>query len=297
MSDNISLDGYNTRILTFPDGTVRYHHSTKIYHRKTVEQREEDKKLREELEAYKQRLEKFNWVKFAELYGKPYDWQGRPLFDGMPIYYEDPVEAPNSNRKKVDNMKRARQKVYDIARSNPFTHFITLTFDPEKVDSFDYSIAVDKLESFTKLLRRNNCTYILVPELHDSGRYHFHGLITLGDLRLEQAVNPYTGALMYDKQGRPVYNLPQYDLGFSTATEITDPARTASYIAKYLTKEMQVPKGKKCYWASRSCARPTESLAMFDSVELTEHISDSRYVKVTNNEWGDFLIAETERGF
>lgn len=35
---------------------------------------------------------------------------------------------------------------------------------------------------------------------------------------------------------------------------------------------------------------------MFDSEELTERISDSRFVKVTNNEWGDFLIAETENG-
>lgn len=293
MSDNISPNVYNTRILTFPDGTIRYHHSSKTYSRKSDQEREEERKFREAENARKKMLEAADWVTYAEFYGIPVDKELRPIFQGQVIDWNE-NEAPNSERKKEDNMKRARQKVYDIARSNPFTHFITLTFDPDKVDSFDYSVAVDKLESFTKLLRRHDCTYVLVPELHKSGRYHFHGLIILGNLRLEQAVSPYTGALMYDEQGRPVYNLPQYDLGFSTATEITDPARTASYIAKYLTKEMQVPKGKKCYWASRSCARPTESLAMMDSEELTEHICDSRFIKVTNNVWGDFLIAETE---
>lgn len=293
MSDYTSHDSYNTRILTFPDGTVRYHHSSKIYHRKSDQEREEDKKLREADELRKQMLESADWVTYAELYGIPVDKKLRPIFQGQVIDWKE-NQSPNSERKKVDNMKRAYQKVYDIARSNPFTHFITLTFDPDKVDSFDYSVAVDKLESFTKLLRRHGCTYVLVPELHKSGRYHFHGLITLGEIRLQQAVNPYTDALMYDGEGRPIYNLPQYDLGFSTATEITDSARTASYIAKYLTKEIQVPKGKKCYWASRSCARPTESFAMMDSEELTEHICDSRFIKVINNEWGDFLIAECE---
>lgn len=293
MSDYTSHDSYNTRILTFPDGTVRYHHSSKIYHRKSDEEREAERLFKEFADKQRSDLRSSDYLAYLELYSCPVDSKFRRVFQGQVIDWNED-QSPNSERKKVDNMKRARQKVYDIARSNPFTHFITLTFDPDKVDSFDYSVAVDKLESFTKLLRRHGCTYVLVPELHKSGRYHFHGLITLGELRLQQAVNPYTGAPMYDEQARSVYNLPQYDLGFSTATEITDSARTASYIAKYLTKEIQVPKGKKCYWASRSCARPVESLALMDSEELTEHICDSRFIKVTNNEWGDFLIAECE---
>lgn len=244
-------------------------------------------------------FEAADWVSFAEQYAPLHDFKGRPIFlneKGYPQLIDDksifdPKEI--NLRKKVDNMKRAKQKVYDIARSNLFTHFITLTFNPEKVDSFDYIACCDHLLSFTKLLNRHGCSYILVPELHESGRYHFHGLITIGSLNLSRAVSPHDGSYLTDQQG-DLFNLPQYRLGFSTATEISDPSKTASYLSKYLTKELSVPKGKKCYWASRSCDRPSVERCNISESDLPLYVDGARFVKVINNEFGDFLIAEVE---
>lgn len=292
------MDSFNGRIVSFPDGTERLHYSTHAYKVKTDEEREFDKKAREWEERQKAMLEQADWVSFAEQYAPLHDFKGRPVFINEKGYAQliddksifEPKEM--NLRKKVDNMKRAQQKVYDIARSNSFTHFITLTFDPEKVDSYDYSACCSSLLSFTKLLNRHACTYVLVSEKHESGRYHFHGLITLGSLSLSRAASPYDGSFLSDEQGRVIYNLPQYNLGFSTATEISDSARTASYLSKYLTKELSVPKGKKCYWASRSCERPLVTRVNLSEDELPSYVEGSRFVKVINNDYGDFLIAE-----
>lgn len=296
------MESFNGRIVSFPDGIVRLHFSTHAYKVKSDKERELDKKAREWEQQQKAMLEQADWVSFAEQYAPLHDFKGRPVFINEKGYAQliddksifEPKEI--NLRKKADNMKRAVQKVYDIARSNLFTHFITLTFDPEKVDSYDYSACCFSLLSFTKLLNRHGCTYILVPERHESGRYHFHGLITLGSLSLSRATSPYDGSMLSDEQGRPIFNLSQYSLGFSTATEISDPAKTASYLSKYLTKELSVPKGKKCYWASRSCFRPTVERVNLLVDDLAPYVENARYIKVINNDYGDFLIAEKEKG-
>lgn len=296
------MDGFNARIVSFPDGTERLHYSTRCFDVKTDEEKAFDKKARDWDKQQKEMLEQADWVSFAEQYAPLHDFKGRPILldeKGRPevIDYKSIFDSKEINlRKKVDNMKRAKQKVYDIARSNLFTHFITLTFNPEKVDSYDYSECVKSLTSFTKLLNRHGCDYLLVPELHESKRYHFHGLITIGSLSLSRAVSPHDQSPLTDKQGRPIYNLPQYHLGFSTATEISDPAKTASYLSKYLTKELSVPKGKKCYWASRSCERPSIVRCNISESDLPSIVEGSRFVKVINNDYGDFLIAEKEKG-
>lgn len=274
------MEEYNTRVLTFPDGTQRIHHSSKSYPLRSEEEKRLLAENRKEWIAFKRELFNTDFAMFVELFGKK-------VTDVSELIY-DPV------KERLAYMKRAKQRVYDIARSNRFDLFLTLTFNPNTVDSFDYSAVVDKLESFTKFLRRHGCQYVLVPEKHDSGRYHFHGLCTKSDLQLVQAVSPYNGELLYDKQGRPIYNLPQYSLGYSTVTFVSDPAKTASYICKYLTKEIEVPKGKKCYWASRSCARPEIERCNLESSALGDFVEGSRFVKLTANEYGEFLIAEKE---
>lgn len=273
------METINARVLQFPDGTQRLHYATRPRKMKTDDEREFDKRNREQWKAFQDELFDTDFHMWVELFGR----------------VDDEKSEDYLNKMRADNLKRAKQAVYNIARSNSFDLFLTLTFDPAKVDSFDYSAVTDKLQSFTKFLRRHDSDYVLVPEKHPtSGRYHFHGLCTKSDIELVQAVSPYTGELLFDKQGRPIYNLPQYSLGFSTATFVSDPAKTASYLIKYLTKEIEVPKGKKCYWASRSCARPAVSYTYIEDDQLAKFVEDSRFVKVTANQYGEFLIAENE---
>ena len=46
-------------------------------------------------------------------------------------------------------------------------------------------------------------------------------------------------------------------MGFTTATKVSDSGRVASYMTKYITKDLiSYSKGKKKYWASKNLTKP-----------------------------------------
>lgn len=267
---------YNTRVRSFPDGTKQFYHSSRNYHRAG----DEEKAV---MEAWNQA----NFDYFRSMYPDLPDWCisamcSRFVHDGSSV-----------ERKKVDNMKRAVQVVYNIAKSNEFDYFVTFTFNPQVVDSFDYDSCVFAVRQWMDCNRKRGIKWLIVPEQHDSGRYHFHALVQ-GQLRLQNAVNSKTGMPMMDKAGRPIYNVGDYKWGFTTATVIGDRKRTASYIAKYLSKDITVPKGRKRYWASYGLDRPEEELQMMNDWSFAELVAQSRFFKDTTNDWGNFWLAEVD---
>lgn len=151
---------------------------------------------------------------------------------------------------------RSVNKIYDIARCNDWNYFFTLTFNPEKVDSFDYDLCTKKLSQWLKNMKKKSpdMKYIVVPEKHKSGRYHFHGLFA----NCEEL--GFVDSGKRDKKNRVIYNVGSYRLGFSTATCITDCDKASAYMCKYITKDLvDCTKGKKRYWASRNVELPEVS--------------------------------------
>ena len=144
-------------------------------------------------------------------------------------------------------------KIYDISRCNEWELFVTLTFNPSVVDSFNYDEVSRKLQNWLIVLRRKckNLKYIVVPELHKSGRFHFHGLFAnCNGLKLVDSGKR-------DKKGRTIYNIDNYNLGWTTATKITNTDAASKYIAKYVTKVLfKNTMHKRRYWASRNCNLP-----------------------------------------
>ena len=162
---------------------------------------------------------------------------------------------------------RAIQKIYEITRSNEWEYFITLTFNPEKVDSLNYDEVVKKLSIWLNNIKKRyapDLRYIIVPELHKSGRYHFHGLFA--DIGIMQLVD--SGKRLPDEE--IIYNIGNYDLGFTTATKIKDKSRVCSYITKYISKDLcAVTNGKKRYWHSRN----------LNKVQILEYIMTPEEIK------------------
>lgn len=203
-------------------------------------------------------------------------------------------DGSSVERKKLENQSRRKQKIYDLARSNSFDWFVTLTFDPDRVDRFDYDSCSSALYSFTHLLaKKGGFRWIIVPEQHKNGAYHFHGLIG-GDLSLSRALHPDSGLPLSDRSGRAIYNVTDYQAGFTTATAITDQARAASYLTKYLTKSIQVPRGKKGYWASRNLLKPSEEFVVMSSMEYGEIYNSARFQKTIDSPYGEYVLCETE---
>jgi hypothetical protein len=118
----------------------------------------------------------------------------------------------------------------------------------------NYDVCVKKFSQWIKDVRKRYCKnmiYVFVPELHKSGRFHFHGIMSACD-GLE-----FIDSGHVDDKGRVIYNIGRYKLGFTTATKVTDSRKVNKYISKYVTKELSaVTKGKRRYWHSKNCRVP-----------------------------------------
>ena len=185
-----------------------------------------------------------------------------------------------TKKNEIDHQKRARSEVFDLCRSNKFDFFITLTFDPRLVNSFDYKICTDHIKKFCRRLRDLDCKYIIVPERHQSGRWHFHGLVK-GVFPLSQAVNPHTNKIIPD-----VFNTPLYDYGYTTVSRIKDYQKVSTYVCKYLTKSMDLPRFSKRYWCSQGLLRPKVVTEEVDIKTLSYLALDASYSKSIDSDFG-----------
>ncbi|MCP1640398.1 hypothetical protein J2T50_002137 [Streptococcus gallinaceus] len=170
------------------------------------------------------------------------------------------LTAEEKERQKVQQAFRIKRKIKHYCLSNKFDLFWTLTFNDEEVNALDYVEARKVLQAWLKYQREKygKFDYIFVPELHKSGRIHFHGLTKNLTPPLFEAINPKTKRKIR-KNGKQIYNAENWKKGFSTVSKIHDNAKTSSYITKYITKELlEVPTGyhQPHYFVSRGLQLP-----------------------------------------
>ncbi len=184
---------------------------------------------------------------------------------------------------KETSLSAAKNRIYNIARSNRWEWFITLTFDQKRTDSSDYDIVMRKLHNFLNNLQQRKCPdlkYLIVPEFHADGiHYHFHGLLS----DCEGLVFADSGKK--DKRNRQIYNIRNWTYGFTTATRIDDTRCASGYLTKYITKESDSHlKNKKHYLCSRNISRTKAAYYIVEEEELLkeygEHIVYSKNIKV-----------------
>ncbi|HGI4039696.1 TPA: hypothetical protein ACJSOQ_001993 [Streptococcus agalactiae] len=158
---------------------------------------------------------------------------------------------------------RIKRRIRHYLLCNDFDLFWTLTFDDAKINSHDYLIVKKKIRTWLKAQREKygKFRYIFIPELHKNGRLHFHGVTGGFSPKLTKARNTKTGRLI-KKNGKQVYNVDSYQLGFSTVTKIDSSKKVANYITKYITKDLlAIPSGYKQpkYFSSRGLIKPIVS--------------------------------------
>lgn len=178
---------------------------------------------------------------------------------------------------RYKNLYKSKQNIIDLAYENsldsPWEYFVTLTFDDKKVDAKNYDYVVEKLTSWLDVIRRRNTSmrYILVPELHKSGRVHFHGIFkNVPNWVLKEA--KYKNGALIKKNGIQIYNLLNYKLGFTTISKVQNMEAVSVYISKYMTKELIDQDFKKRYWCSQGLKRPRVQYAYFDKFTLDFYI-------------------------
>lgn len=181
-------------------------------------------------------------------------------------------------RVSYKNLYNSKCKLIDLVYHNsmiqPWEYFVTLTFDPKEVDSLDYHEVSEALAKWTDNMKHQNpsMAYILVPELHKSGRIHWHGVFrNVPNWKLEAARSANTNRLIY-KNGAQIFNLTNYKYGHTTVSKIKNQEAVSVYCSKYMTKDMIDLAYKKRYWSSRNLERPTKEYALFDEETLQFYI-------------------------
>lgn len=266
---------YNTLVKTFPDGHKQLH----VFSKKKET-------------GYK--LQSWDIVSdgsISEVFKYYVDDTGEVLCFEKYLVYHD---GSSVERKENENMSRAVEKIYDLARSNTWDWFLTVTF-PGVVNT-DYDACIAVMRKLCRRLTDRGCQYLAVPERFktESAGYHWHCLVKgpIGSMSL--AHNAKTGGLYTTKSGAPVYNLDDSNnlpgLGWTTVSAIQDQARVASYLCKYVTKEIAAPKGRQRYLHSRGLAVPVVTRC---NMTLTSERMDAyRYRKDCRSVYGNVTILE-----
>ena len=190
------------------------------------------------------------------------------------------------------SMKRARAKVRRLALANEFKYFVTLTLDPQKVDSRDGAAVVRKLNAWaSNAVQRNGLRYILVPEYHKKGGIHFHGFfndalqpIDSGTIRVPWAKKPRKPRSKAQRDewlsagGKIVYNLPGWSLGFTTALELYgDYPAAVAYVCKYIGKDGTKPAGR-WYYSGGDLKEPSAEYFEMSPAELVAEYGEKALV-------------------
>lgn len=141
------------------------------------------------------------------------------------------------------SVSRTRTKIQQLARSGEFTHFMTLTYSPTKVDRYNYDECIKKFTNWVQNIKKVSpkIQILAVPEYHlkttkiDSDgneilAVHFHGLIGhIEGLQLE---------FYRMRHGCRVYKLIDWRFGISDVTEIENRDAICKYMTKYINKQL-----------------------------------------------------------
>lgn len=198
-----------------------------------------------------------------------------PFTEKIQRVYTDIDEKAIERKKEhslYSSLNRTRSALYMYARQCKWEYFITLTYSPDMIENrYDFSLCMKKCSRWIRNCQNrkaNDLLYLLVPEQHKDGAWHIHGLLC-----------NTTGLTFTDSgkrfDGKIVYNLDDWKLGFSTATKVTDTYKVSSYITKYITKDLcVVTTGKQRYFVSKTIPKPKTFTALIDPDEVDSFIQE-----------------------
>lgn len=179
------------------------------------------------------------------------------------VYYDSYVESKSESDsadsgKSDQSLSRTRRLILEKALCNNWDWFCTFTLDKKKYDRKDL---LKFKTSFTQFIRDErkrdqNIKYLLIPEKHEDGAWHIHGLLA----GLDEVVSFKD----WSKQGHYVprkliandyYNWPRYQrkFGFCSLGRLKCPVRSAFYVSKYVNKNpdrMVTESGSNIYLSS-----------------------------------------------
>lgn len=237
------------------------------------------------------RFENDDWCPFIDGFAE------EEIREGMVLVHDlDEINA-RKERSLSSSFSRTRSKVYELARGQHWDWFITFTFSPDHVDRYDFSVVSSVMSRWLSNIRKRcpDMRYIVVPEQHKDGAWHFHGIF---------ADITELGFAIFPSVVDGVYNVHMFRYGYTTATRVEDEFAVSNYICKYITKDLcKSTFNRKRYWASRnlSGAEKTDLAVRFRGREsdLLDRLvvalgDDLKYINITESPMGDCVYLQVK---
>lgn len=192
-----------------------------------------------------------------------------------------------NSEKLENNIRRAKNKIFEYAMCNDWDFFCTFTIDGKKYSRNDLNAFYKKFGQWLRNFQKKNgkVTYLFVPELHADGQnWHFHGLIKFDNgniLKAFQFENKAKYSLKTRLKLKELFeqgflNWEQYEkkFGFCSFGGIKDKEKVSNYIKKYITKNIssgqkKIDKNCKLYY----CSHGLKTAELIKKDDIPENIS------------------------
>lgn len=195
----------------------------------------------------------------------------RPLIVPKPRPGHTPRRSATDPSEKAieESLRRTRMTIFDYALANDFTHFVTFTFNPKKVDRYSIESTSATMRYWLNRQKKHSpdFAYLIVPEFHKDKAIHFHALI--------KNYNGHLKKTNVIQKGKRVYNLTGFTAGFTNAQELDDDQiKAAAYIAKYISKDTISKFNKRRYWPSKNLVKPQKHYEPLEELGIAHYIHE-----------------------
>lgn len=165
--------------------------------------------------------------------------------------------------KMAESLSRTRSRIFELAGCNSWDWFFTGTLNPEWHDTGNLGAFRKALTQYIRDVRKKShtpCHFLLIPEQHNSGAWHIHGLLygfppdCFRSFTLQEKLP--LNIIKALKNGENICEWVGYSkkFGYTTCSPIRSQERTTSYITKYITKDCfnsAIANGNHLYYCSR----------------------------------------------
>lgn len=161
-------------------------------------------------------------------------------------------------------VRRIKMMIRDYALSNDLPWFCTLTLREQVYERDEFKRIVSQWCENVRKRHMPDFKYIILYERHEKGGWHAHCLFS-------EDVSKYMVYAQMRRSKRLTslvksYNFSLWKKGFSTCERVEDPERVSTYILKYITKDLEIEKGKRNYLCSKNLDVPI----VLRDVEITD---------------------------
>lgn len=156
--------------------------------------------------------------------------------------FDSDYKSQQKNDEKLDcNISRARSKIFEYAACNEWQYFVNLTLDKKKYDRHNLKEYISSLTQWLRNYKRKHNTeiqYLFIPEQHQDGAWHIHGLINgIPDKELKPFIEGKHPQKLIDK-GYLNWDAYSQKFGYVSVGKIQNHEAVSKYLTKYISKDM-----------------------------------------------------------